>query len=85
MDIVKNQEVIICTKERRGNGTDSPIRVITEVFDKDGNLIADSDPYYITIDQLLKVVKQGISFEKTSTHQSLSEYFSITKQPRRER
>lgn len=42
-DLVFTMEVIICTKKRRGNGTDDPIRVVTEVFSKDGELIAEYD------------------------------------------
>ena len=45
MDTVKQVEVIICTKKRRGTGgTSDPIRVITEVFTLDGELIAEYDP-----------------------------------------
>jgi len=45
MDEVFVKQVIICTKQRRGKGIEySPIRIITEVFDLDGKLIADSDP-----------------------------------------
>jgi len=46
-DNVFIQEVIICTKKRRGNGSssDNPIRIITEVFTKDGKLIAEYDPH----------------------------------------
>lgn len=44
MDLVIIQEVIICTKKRRGDGINDPIRVITEVFTKDGKLIAEHDP-----------------------------------------
>lgn len=45
MDTVKVEEVIICTKKRRGNGKDDPIRVILEVFTKAGKRIAENDPY----------------------------------------
>lgn len=39
------KEVIITTLERRGKGEQhSPIRRITQVYDKDGNLIAEHDP-----------------------------------------
>lgn len=39
------KEVIITTIRRRGLGTEnSPIRVITEIFEKDGTLIAEKDP-----------------------------------------
>lgn len=44
MDRVFVAEVIISTKKRRGNGIDDPIRVITEVFTKEGTLIAEHDP-----------------------------------------
>jgi hypothetical protein len=46
MDKVKVKQVILCTKGRRGSGKNavSPVRIITEVFDFDGNLIADNDP-----------------------------------------
>jgi len=45
MKDVYMQEVIICHMGRRGNGTPiDPVRAITEVFTKDGELIADHDP-----------------------------------------
>jgi hypothetical protein len=45
MDEVMLAEVIICTKARRGKGVGhSPIRCITEVFNKDGKKIAEHDP-----------------------------------------
>lgn len=44
MDTVVVMECIICTKKRRGDGKEDPIRVITEVFTKDGKLIAEFDP-----------------------------------------
>ena len=45
MDEVICKEVIISTIARRGNGTTTPIRVITQVFEKDGTLIAEYDPH----------------------------------------
>lgn len=42
-------EVIITNKKRRGNGKDDPYRAITEVFTKDGQLIAEYDPCSCTI------------------------------------
>lgn len=40
-------EVIICTIKRRGTGVHGdPIRVIREVFTKDGKKIAEYDPQY---------------------------------------
>lgn len=45
MDLVVCKEVIISTIRRRGDGTEeNPIRVITEVFEKDGTFIAECDP-----------------------------------------
>lgn len=39
------KEVIVSKLSRRGKGIDhSPIRVITEVFEKDGTKIAEYDP-----------------------------------------
>ena len=44
MDTVICKEVIVSTLARRGAGTPgSPIRVITQVFEKDGTLIAEND------------------------------------------
>lgn len=40
------EEVIICTSMRRGKGEQNdPVRIITQVFLKDGTLIAEYDPY----------------------------------------
>jgi hypothetical protein len=39
------EEVIITTKEKRGNGRNEVMRVITEVYDKQGNKIAEHDPH----------------------------------------
>jgi hypothetical protein len=46
-DQVFVQEVIICTIRRRGEGksADDPIRVITEIFTKEGIKIAEHDPH----------------------------------------
>lgn len=47
MDRVSVQEVIITTTKRRGDGksNNDPIRIITEVFTKDGRKIAEYDPH----------------------------------------
>jgi hypothetical protein len=48
-DTVSIQEVIITTLSRRGTGTpESPIRVITEIWNKQGELITAIDPYIPT-------------------------------------
>lgn len=45
MDTVICKELIITTLKRRGSGIEhSPIRVITEVYEKDGTKIAEYDP-----------------------------------------
>jgi hypothetical protein len=46
MDTVVCKELIVTTLARRGKGVKhSPVRVITQVYDKDGELIAESDPF----------------------------------------
>lgn len=44
MDKVYCQEVIITDQLRRGDGVKTPMRQITQVFNKDGALIAENDP-----------------------------------------
>lgn len=53
MDTVICKEVVITTLKRRGIGIEhSPIRVITEVYEKDGTKIAEHDPSPDTFDQM---------------------------------
>lgn len=44
MDTVRRIEVIETTLLRRGNGKDDPIRVITQYWSLDGDLLAEYDP-----------------------------------------
>lgn len=45
MDTVICKELIVATLTRRGKGEKySPIRIITQVFEKDGTLVAEHDP-----------------------------------------
>ena len=45
MDAVEVKEVIITTLSRRGDGVkDDPVRVITQIWDRNGELIAEIDP-----------------------------------------
>jgi hypothetical protein len=45
MDTVICKEVVITTLKRRGDGTVlDPTRVVTEVYEKGGDLIAEYDP-----------------------------------------
>ena len=53
MDTVICKEVVITTLKRRGTGIEhSPIRVITEVYDKYGTKIAEHDPMPETFVQM---------------------------------
>lgn len=45
MNTVQAMEVIETTLTRRGNGRDTPIRIITQYWAKDGTLLAERDPY----------------------------------------
>lgn len=56
MDNVHVQQVIICTKSRRGNGTLAPVRVVKEVFELDGTPIAENDPLSFTFEVLLDFI-----------------------------
>lgn len=45
MEDVLCKEVIVANLTRRGDGTKySPMRIVTQVFEKDGTLIAEKDP-----------------------------------------
>jgi len=44
MDTVRVIEVVETTLTRRGNGKDTPIRIITQYWSKDGELLAERDP-----------------------------------------
>ncbi len=44
MDTVEIKEVIVTTLTRRGNGKETPIRVITQYWNLDGSLIIEIDP-----------------------------------------
>lgn len=54
--MIKVKEVIITDLNRRGSGNHekSPVRAVTEVYCKKGDLIASSDPYgNYTIEQMV--------------------------------
>lgn len=54
-DKVCLRTLILCTMTRRGKGVkQSPIRIITEVFDTEGNLLAENDPFAITVENMLE-------------------------------
>lgn len=53
MDTVVCKEVVVTTLTRRGTGIEhSPIRIITEVYEKDGTKIAEYDPSPETFSQM---------------------------------
>jgi len=60
MDNAILQEVIISTIGRRGSGQSfqSPIRCITQVFSKDGNELANLDPYSFPIEQIENAINE---------------------------
>lgn len=61
------EEVIRIRSERRGSGRDntSPIRIIEQIFQKDGTFVMESDPAAMVLtpeklDQIIEeIVKQG--------------------------
>jgi len=67
MDEIYVDKFIFSTKERRGNGESahSPIRVITQIYTLDGELIAEHDPDSFTIEQIIDHFDPSLSL-KTS-------------------
>lgn len=56
------KEVVITTLARRGAGVPGdPVRVITQVYDKDGTLIAEYDPSPTKLFSVSDVVKIGMA------------------------
>ena len=52
MDIIRVEKVILSTLRRRGAGKEGdPIRIITEVYTLDGELIAEYDPINEILEQ----------------------------------
>ena len=50
MDTIECKEVIISTLKRRGEGIEGdPIRVVTEVYEKDGTKIAEYDSNMVAL------------------------------------
>ena len=69
MDTVITKEVVETTLTRRGEGTvGSPVRIIKQIWEKDGTLIAEVDPYReIEVDEerskLIKAIKWALGEE----------------------
>jgi hypothetical protein len=66
MDRVKVEQVILCSKERRGDGKSykSPIRIVHQVFSFEGDLIAENDPCEYSIEILASVIDDAINYSK---------------------
>lgn len=78
MDTVQVKQVIVCTKQSRGNGSiHSPIRKVTEVCDFDGQLIAEEDPFGgHTTETMLDFLKCHYKDIGDEVHkQNLAKYF----------
>jgi len=72
MDKAHVQQVIICSKARRGKGTiGSPIRVITEVLDFDGNIIAEHDPNSFRIEHVRQFIYSNFNIEEKELDEKL--------------
>lgn len=55
---VKLIQAIYCTKEKRGTGTESdPVRSIVEIFDVDGNLLAEDDSMSFRVTDAINFAK----------------------------
>jgi hypothetical protein len=64
--------VIICTKATKGNGNqESPIRTIKEIYDFDGNKIADVDPHSFSIEEIREVLRNGVP----ATSKNMNEFY----------
>ena len=73
MKDIQCKELIISSLLTRGEGVDySPIRRITQVYDKDGNLIAERDPLPDNNQEIFAfcewVRKKGYDISKVDMH-----------------
>ncbi len=72
------EEVIICKKERRGSGKDeaSPIRIITQVYNRSGMLIGEDDPYSTNVENIADFMKHHFSdIPEDEVRKRIHEYF----------
>lgn len=75
MEDVLCKEVIVTNLTRRGDGTIySPLRVVTQVFEKDGTFIAENDPIdekFVAFDLVNFArwcIKMNFASDKITTH-----------------
>jgi hypothetical protein len=75
MDEVRCEEVILCSIERRGKGKDEtdPVRCITSVYSKGGDLIAEHDP---ALKDLLLKFADGLEQKECVNLQQIIRYMS---------
>ncbi len=57
---VKLVQMILCTKSTRGDGKNTPIRQITEVYHPGGDLAATSDIYTVTLEEIRQCYAGGV-------------------------
>ena len=55
------QEVIVSSIARKGDGVETPIRVVNQVWTLEGQLIADNDPLSFSIEKIMEVMLQAES------------------------
>ncbi|MEW8027810.1 MAG: hypothetical protein AB2806_08735 [Candidatus Thiodiazotropha sp.] len=60
MDKARIIEVVEATIARRGDGVKTPIRIVTQYFDKDGIILAESDPGPDERDMEIQMLKDAI-------------------------
>lgn len=75
IDTVKVEQLIICTKERRGDGKNIPVRIITEVFDFDGNLIAEKDSFSFSIESIIDFIQYRFPEKEKEVKEWVEDYF----------
>lgn len=75
IDVVKVDQLIICTKERRGNGKDIPVRIITEVFNFSGDLIAENDPFSFSIESIMDFIQYRFPEKEKEVKKWVEDYF----------
>lgn len=57
MDEIKVEQFIYCTKTRRGDGSGYPVRIITEIYTLNGDLVAERDCESYTIEEIYKAFR----------------------------
>ena len=68
-DVVKVEQVIISTQKRIGTGDNplSPVRIVTQILDFEGNIIAQSDPCSYSIETIAEFIRFRTAEEDIQT------------------